>query len=330
MESNGGLDPAQSSGKGTPLIVESAPAICAIVYDAVDVLLDLPMAGVITVNNITTPVIELASFCSNDWMADTQIDFTLDVLAHDMDHFCPDSQFGILRLPCTNKLIQLSNLRDTDAATYPSNAKPTRFIRKIGDDLVSKRLTSVGGIFHINSNHWVVAVADVESRKIYYGDSMAADQSPEQVGRCMVPQVLKWWLERHGFFDMSFATMEVCSQTDDFSCGIMSFMALAHYCLPQRYSLPHPLYAGVARVDLLRRIISLHLATSSDFEDSELAMFSTSPTLDPESTIPRPSTPLPSESMRQLQLDFSAHLSVSPMKPGRKRSRREEATSGQA
>ncbi|THH13403.1 hypothetical protein EUX98_g9730 [Antrodiella citrinella] len=296
-----------------------AKAVDAMFRDRVDLvveaILDFPLDTVVTINGIATDCMELTTWCSHKWLSDTHIDQMLAILIYDILSHLPISRHQILPMSYTNKIVSIYNLRDTYHAEYPSDARPTRFIHDVGMSLQCGLLRSVGGIFHVNNNHWVALVADVEEKIIYYGDSLdysaSSSSAFDYVAGKVHAQAMAWWLGVHGITGMLFDRLPISRQEDGYSCGLLSLNALAHHYLPKRHPLIHPSYVDVSRMDFLYRIIMLSCQTNSECITSDLTHL-------------RPSTPEPVQltdsSLEQLQKEFTARLSVSPMKPSHKRS----------
>ncbi|THH14089.1 hypothetical protein EUX98_g9651 [Antrodiella citrinella] len=289
----------------------------------VDAILDFRLDTVVTINGIATSCMELTTWCSHEWLSDIHVDQMLAILIYDILSHLPISRHKILPMSNTNKIVQLYHLRHAPNAQYPSDAKPTRFIHDVGTSLQCGRLRSIGGIFHVNNNHWVALVADVEEKIIYYGDSLdySTSSAYDYVAGKVHAQAVAWWLGVHGIDGMLFDRLPISLQDDGYSCGLMSLNALAHHYLPKRHPLIHTSYVDVSRMDVLYRIIMLSCQTDSE------CITSPNPTqqpIRPSTPKPiRPSTPKPVQpadsSLEELQKEFPARLSVSPVKPSHKR-----------
>ncbi|TCD66295.1 hypothetical protein EIP91_001586 [Steccherinum ochraceum] len=310
-----------SSAPGTISLVEEVSTV----YDS---LLELGLAALVTIDGVNHGhAIELAAYGSDDWFADTHIDQMLAVLTHDLNHPNPRFSTRILSTGFTSSLL---HLYDTNTAS--SMPSIPRYMQEMGNLLASKHVTSVGGIFNINSNHWVAAVVDLEEMTISYGNSMEKRSALPQ--NLPVLGALEWWLGGHGIHGFLRVPMNMTLQGDGWSCGILSCNALAHHFLPNSYPLVETGDEDLGRLRMLQRILDLNELTAVDAPHVSQGLIAhldsqnnASPLITPrsvsvQSKLPhtRPHTPPPTTS----RSSNASQLHLSPMKPGRKRSNSSE------
>lgn len=211
---------------------------------------------------------KLTGFVSDQWLSDTHTDLLLSVLQNDLEQSANVSVYSpsrtrILRAPSTTKLTHL--FRD-HPKSFPLE-KPVRHLVNIAHELLAGSVDICGGIFHVNENHWVAALINIPSRKILYGDSLSnqaivVDVVIDSSNRGSFPiviQVLAWYLEVHSLTGFTVGALAVTKQPDTWSCGILSFGAVAHHLLPAQYPLlrANAVSSSLARIAMLARILSL-------------------------------------------------------------------------
>ncbi|KDR72460.1 hypothetical protein GALMADRAFT_142787 [Galerina marginata CBS 339.88] len=114
------------------------------------------------------------------------------------------------------------------------------FLQKFGANL--NEASQLGGIFHVRGNLWVAIAIDIAAQELLYGDPGAS--APESA---VIP------CPSQNF------------QNDWFNSALFSYNALLHYFLPSQPLLQHtdnPVFGDLARISVLRDLVSLHIAAS--------------------------------------------------------------------
>ena len=106
-------------------------------------------------------------------------------------------------------------------------------------------------------NHWVTVILDVETSSILYGDSY---RLPPPTELC---DMLLWWLSHHQAETFHWADLPITSQSNNFSCPILSANSMAHALLPPVFPLIPEENCISARIDMLILIVNYLKRTSS-------------------------------------------------------------------
>jgi hypothetical protein len=80
-------------------------------------------------------------------------------------------------------------------------------------------------------NHWVTIIMDIGITSILYGDSYKLQPQGE------LKDVLAWWLQHHRDKIFHWDLLPCSSQTDCFSCPILSSNSMVHALLPMLFPL---------------------------------------------------------------------------------------------
>lgn len=189
-----------------------------------------------------TSVLLLTTFCGDKWLTDEHM-LQLSVLLR--PHLTAQSDGKTLALtPYFFKTMRSIFLDQLDDEAYQNLGKRGGILN-VGEKLRSGQCNKIAfsinlaitdkGTFipdkHIRGNHWVSVVVDVEQRKIKYGDSFY-DPSPPQL-----LETIRWWLKHHRREDFGDDILPCTRQRDTFSCGILSFNAIANELLPATHPL---------------------------------------------------------------------------------------------
>ncbi len=125
----------------------------------------------------------------------------------------------------------------------------------IGNQLRDGLLTSVGGVAHVNGNHWVAFVFDFKNTKLLYGDSLHAGAPAPAHFRA----VFEWWATQLGCeTPLTSVSLPIGKQFDSRSCGLFAVNALAHYTLPDQSLLLEQPAAMLVHLKHLRDILNVH------------------------------------------------------------------------
>jgi hypothetical protein len=100
-------------------------------------------------------------------------------------------------------------------------------------------------------NHWVPIVIDFRKREILYGDSLGGSVP------LRLKLVLTWWTEFHSGEHFAYKNLSTTIQNDSFSCGILSYNALAvHFMKGEALIAAADVVKGRLRV--LQKVIDEH------------------------------------------------------------------------
>lgn len=118
----------------------------------------------------------------------------------------------------------------------------------------------VGGIFHVNGNHWVAAVIIPGKSQILYGDPAGGQPDP------ILMATLIWFCQQHlkdapPPSSYTIGTLECPIQnlsTDSWNCGIFSYNALTHFAFPENTTLlQHTENAGFGDAARLSTLVDI-------------------------------------------------------------------------
>ena len=185
-------------------------------------------------------VIELAKFCTDDWLGAVQMDQMVFVMNNQLQ----SKDQMILDWPHTFLMVRTYRFaHDTYFDTML--AKPT-ILHRNGAKIEGENptYTKIGIYFCVNcggdlpapdtmGDHWVGVVIDIVEKKILYIDPMKHPPPNELIF------VLQWWLGQHvsGNFVVDAETLECSRQNDTFSCGIWTLNAIGHHLCPNEFQL---------------------------------------------------------------------------------------------
>lgn len=241
-------------------------AIGTFIDDTAELANSLRWNGSTVLEDIHIDNKDLADLLSDEWTSQDHINLFLAVLRYDIDHRADDSP-DIAPALLPNRLLHVEGCtqilllyRDLD---YIDN-RSTHYLHVLGDDIAAGRVSMLGGIFHVEGNHWVAAIVDAPARRILFANSLASGRAPSA---SPVVLALTWYLGQHGLTGFTVSNLDITAQQDGFSCGILSFSSLAHHFLPDQYRLlpPGRVPATLARMALFHRIIALSTRTADRF-----------------------------------------------------------------
>ncbi|KAF4615755.1 hypothetical protein D9613_012424 [Agrocybe pediades] len=170
----------------------------------------------------------------------------------------------------------------TAAAKYPTDSAKG-WLRERGQELACSSGT-LATLVNINNNHWVAVVVDFHTSKIRYGDSLGGSVKQD------VEEVLLWWTYQHTGKEFNTVYLPISRQKDGFSCGLLSWNALATYLLPQQHQLMDTKYMAAER---LKKFLESSSRSKSEEEETHNSEDSEVDIKAPSNvgTAPRPSSP---------------------------------------
>jgi len=207
----------------------------------------------------------LQVFLSRNWLNSEHIDQLTYLLKRDIQEQDQASDVHQIDTILARKLLLL----------YDAEKNCNQLYLPEGDhfwQVFGKRLgptSRVGGVFHVNGNHWVTAVVDIAMEELAYGDPLAIDGSPYPE----IKSALLWFISKHvTSFDPATTDDECLScpaqslLSDWFNCGIFSHNSLLHAFLrnPILQHTHNPVVGDLERLHILCRLISTHNAMLSE------------------------------------------------------------------
>ena len=106
-------------------------------------------------------------------------------------------------------------------------------------------------IANVNRNHWIALILDFNEAKILYGDSLGGQISAE------LRDILGWWTYLHSGKNFSYAQLPTTQQEDGYSCGLLTWNALAAFLL-KSIALMDPRHVVEERLKVLLRVVERH------------------------------------------------------------------------
>lgn len=212
----------------------------------------LPWAGHVYGFTDKAPVTTLTRYLSRRWLASVHIDQQLDFLRRDLAHTTPEAQYEIVDTTFFNKLQAVF----CEWLTKPYNADSpgARRLWRFGEELAEGIQTKVGGVGNIDDSHWVGYMINVEPTKcqFLYGDSFGNEPTDK------VAAAFCWWVMTHVKHQCIRGKLPISSQTDSYSCRILSTNAVLHDTLPGVH-LVDPKDCDEARIALFVRVAHWNL-----------------------------------------------------------------------
>ncbi|KAG1778132.1 hypothetical protein EV702DRAFT_968606 [Suillus placidus] len=214
-----------------------------------DALVILPWAGNIKGFESEGPIYELARYTTNDWLTDVHESQMLDLLRKKVRQtpggFKIEIEntyfYGFLQ-----KAYKTCQTKEYEEDKYFIHA------HEIGHALSSGLRRQVAFLVNINDNHWVAVILDFVHDLILLGDSL--DQNKH-----VMKDILEWWTKHHSGRQFTVQPLAITCQQDIFSCGLLSFNALAHHFLPGLYPLVDAMLVANGRLEMMLEVIEQHL-----------------------------------------------------------------------
>jgi hypothetical protein len=220
----------------------------AIMQEAYDMLSCLPWSGNIRGFDHNEPLYKLATYASHQWLATTHEDQILDLLRRDL--LLKGAKIEIAGMAFFTTLRKAYDCRET--GEY-DESRAFAWIRDIGKALVMGERDGLGMMVNSEGDHWVAIALDFERSLVWYGDSFGRKPIKE------VTSVLDWWTFHHSGNKFVYRTLEISTQKDGFSCGLLGPNALCHFYLPEAYPLIDVARVDTERVQILLKVAQRHL-----------------------------------------------------------------------
>ncbi|KAF4612920.1 hypothetical protein D9613_010721 [Agrocybe pediades] len=192
----------------------------------------------------------LTPYFTKQWLTDEQENQMLHLLEKDVRADISNNYIEVLPTYFTESLTAAYQSPET----YPTDPRKA-WIRKKGHDLQSNS-GILATLANINGNHWVAVVLDFRSAEIHYGDSMGGSI------RKKLEDMLMWWTYQHTGRHFTTSYLPISRQKDGYSCGILSWSALATYVLPTQYTLMKTDQLTMERLKMFLVVTKHHISES--------------------------------------------------------------------
>ena len=225
--------------------------------DAQALFLNIPWAGDVHGFTEAEPIMKLACYLSEGWLATTHGNQQLDLLRWNIAHsgIDPQSLCEVVNLNFFQKLVQIYRARD--AAPY-SATTGARHLWSVGEELANGIRTTVVGLVNVDDNHWVAIVVDATWATIRYGDSLEGDNAE-------VKAAVAWWVNTHIPHRFSHENLPITRQRDGHSCLIFAANAAGHFILPTQIPLLRAEAAAKERISMFIHVAQRDLELVSYF-----------------------------------------------------------------
>ncbi|OBZ66407.1 hypothetical protein A0H81_13643 [Grifola frondosa] len=204
----------------------------------------------------------LCTYLSHEWLSGVHISDQISIMQDQLRSTTTDfdSQHLLVNLEFSNHLLKAYD----DQHGYEEK-KCYANLRKIEHDLGHGLLDSVGGLIHVNGNHFVVFVLNAEERFIGYGTPLVlkracGDPGAVDNGSCGDPGSVN---DGPAIIRIVDRDVPVTQQTDNHSCSVLSLNALRHHYIPESILLSSKsAVIAVERMRLMLHVLRVHCAYS--------------------------------------------------------------------
>jgi hypothetical protein len=209
----------------------------------------LPWHGNIHGFDNEEPLYTLTTYLTQDWLSDIHANQMLDLLRHAVQLDPTKSKVEVENLQFIRTLQRAYAARHTHEY---ENARYFARPRRLGQLLATGVRDIVGLEANIRESHWVTMVVDFRNDRILYGDPFGDEPDAS------ILDTITWWACHHTGHEFSVSALVTSHQTDTFSCGLLSWNALAHRLAPAQYALMDPKEVEDERIKVLLAIIKRH------------------------------------------------------------------------
>lgn len=169
----------------------------------------------------------LSAFFTTEWLSDDHEYLMLQLLKKDLQD---EDQHNIFMENTTFFLMLTAAYNNHE--NYKSDGH-YRWLRQRSEDLTAGRMSCLATIVNQNNNHWVALIIDYQKKLTLYGDPMESPISSN------IQQVVDWWTGYHAHCSFMYCTLRVSSQSDSYSCGVLSWDSLRCHLLREESGLPN-------------------------------------------------------------------------------------------
>jgi hypothetical protein len=198
----------------------------------------------------------LSAFFTTEWLSDEHQYLMLQLLKKDLQE---EDQHNILVENTTFFLMLTAAYNDRE--NY--NDGHYRWLRQRGEDLAAGRMSCLATIVNLNNNHWVALIIDYQKRLTLYGDPMESPISSN------LQQVVDWWTGYHAQCSFTYRTLRVSSQSDSYSCGVLSWDSLRRHLLREESGLPDECRMDDVRLQIFLRLTGSYRSTQVSTQSLE-------------------------------------------------------------
>ncbi|KAH7917030.1 hypothetical protein BV22DRAFT_994373, partial [Leucogyrophana mollusca] len=216
------------------------------VYNA---LSSLPWSGDIRGFDSPEPIYKLATYATCHWLSTVHEDQMLDLLRRQLC-LTPSAHRVEIQNMGFQKFIQ-EGYTHRNSGEY-EESRYFRVACGVGQALASCQRDVLGFLVNLNASHWVAVVMNFREGEILYGDSLG-EPIPGDLAA-----MLDWWTNGHTGLTFVHKLLPITRQHDGFSCGLLSFNALAHYVLPEEYLLIDSSAVDDEQLNVMMRVIKQH------------------------------------------------------------------------
>ena len=203
----------------------------------------------------------LVTYTSHAWLSDVHENQLLDMLRTNLLRR-PKDLFVVVGNTYIWKHFE-SAFRAQDLSSYRKDRVYAR-LRGVGRALEAGEQSELGLLINLKNTHWITVVVKYDSAEVLYGDSLGHHPDPH------VMEVLNWWIQQHSDRSFEWRALDIARQDNEFSCGILSWNALAHHVLPDMYPLSGSSRHEVdgQRLTVFVDLVQRHLDHVSDINET--------------------------------------------------------------
>lgn len=174
----------------------------------------LPWSGKLRGVDWTMSIQDLSTFLGTKWLSTNHMDLLLHATKRRLSRkYDVLQQYQLQELAFINKLI----------SAHRTDGKIPNHMHRIAAEIASGQCRGVGGFANVNGNHWI-SWAVSNDWILYYGDGNIHSEVDKTV-----EAVLRWWLQPYSHQEIKLQKMDISSQQDSYSCGILSDNSLEHF-----------------------------------------------------------------------------------------------------
>lgn len=198
---------------------------------------------------VAEPVVELTAYATDEWLLDVHENQMLDLLRRRLQRQPQQKKIEIENIYFYGFLMKAYEIHSLGEyeGRYFARARET------GDAMASGLSSCIGFLVNVHGNHWAAVVINFESSTIFYGDSIYKKPPTGFLA------ALHWWTHHHTGQHFKEESLIITHQQDSFSCGLLSFNALAHHVLPSEYPLILASQVRNGRLKVMLDVIDRHL-----------------------------------------------------------------------
>ena len=184
-------------------------------------------------NGANCSVHDMVSVLSNSWLSDYHIDSVLTKISqHYFYHYGAEASSCHTFLPVFDIGAIVSAYK---SCGYHGHAEDKgKHLLEVENSIILGHIHSVAGVLHLH-NHWTSLVVTFRPPRIFYGDSLGKPMPSDKASsfRQWISHMSSWSGYKVQESDISIYPLEIVSQQDSNSCGLLALNAISHYYLQQ-------------------------------------------------------------------------------------------------